>query len=152
MDPRHLPSDFREFLECLNAAGAENLLIGGHAVAYHGYPRTTSDMDIWVNRTLENAVRVVAAVQSFFGLPMDGLTVAQLLNPENVTHCGIRPFFIEILNRVSGGDFADAWEHRIETAYDGVPTRIIALADLRQNKSASGRHKHIADLENLPNA
>lgn len=149
MDPRHLPPDFREFLECLNAAGVEYLLIGGHAVSYHGYPRTTSDMDVWVNRTPENAQRVIAAVQRFFGLPMEGLTEAQLLDPENVTHFGARPQLIEILNRISGGDFAIAWARRVETSYDGVPTHIIALEDLRLNKTASGRHKDLADLENL---
>ena len=67
MDPRHLPPDFREFLECLNAAGVEYLLIGGHAVAFHGYPRVTSDMDVWINGTPENAEKVLAAVRSFFG-------------------------------------------------------------------------------------
>lgn len=150
MDPRHLPPDFREFLECLNAAGVEYLLVGGHAVAYHGYPRTTSDLDVWVNPTSENAERVVAAIQRFFGLPMEGLTPAQILDSENVTHFGARPFLIEILNRVSGGDFSSAWPRRVQTDYDGVPAQIISLADLRANKAASGRHKDLADLEKLP--
>lgn len=149
MDPRHLPPDFREFLECLNAAGVEYLLVGGHAVAFHGYPRTTSDMDVWMNPTHENATRVLAAVQRFFGLPMEGLTAAHLLDPENVTHFGARPNLIEILNRISGGEFPSAWARRVPVNYDGVPTHIISLKDLRQNKAASGRHKDLADLERL---
>ena len=150
MDPRHLPPDFREFLECLNAAGVEYLLIGGHAVAFHGYSRVTSDMDIWINRTPENAERILAAIRRFFGDPMSGLIAAKLLDPEIVTHFGARPHLIEILNRVSGGEFSKAWPRRISTTYDGVPVNILGIADLKQNKLASGRHKDLADLENLP--
>jgi len=149
MDPRHLPPDFREFLECLNAAGVEYLLIGGHAVSYHGYPRVTSDMDVWINRTPENAERTVTAIRRFFGAPVEGLTVTQLLDPEIVTHFGARPNLVEVLNRVSGGDFSEAWPRRIQAIYDGVPTNIISLDDLRQNKTASGRLKDLADLEAL---
>ena len=149
MDPRHLPPDFREFLECLNAAGVEYLLIGGHAVAFHGYPRVTSDMDVWINGTTENAEKVLAAVRSFFGADMAGLTAAQLLDPEMVTHFGARPHLIEVLNRISGGDFSKAWPRRIATDYDGVPVQMIGLGDLKQNKLASGRPKDIADLSQL---
>jgi hypothetical protein len=150
MDPRHLPSEFREFLECLNASGVEYLLIGGHAVAYHGYPRATSDMDVWINRTSENAQRAVTAVRKFFGTEMPGLTVEQLLDPQVVTHFGARPLLIEMLNRVSDGDFTAAWERRVQIDYDGVVTNVIGLEDLRRNKSASGRTKDRLDLENLP--
>ena len=150
MDPRHLPPDFRDFLECLNAAGVEYLLIGGHAIAYHGYPRVTSDMDVWINRTPDNAEKALAAIRRFFNDEMSGLTIAQLLDPETVTHFGARPHLIEVLNMISGGDFAQAWPRRISTDYDGVPVQMISLADLKQNKRASGRPKDIADLENLP--
>ena len=149
MDPRHLPPDFREFLECLNAAGVEYLLIGGHAVAFHGYPRVTSDMDVWINGTPENAEKVLAAVRSFFGADMAGLTAAQLLDPEMVTHFGARPHLIEVLNKISGGDFSKAWPQRVATDYDGVPVQMIGLEDLKQNKLASGRPKDIADLSQL---
>lgn len=150
MDPQHLPPDFREFLECLNAAGVEFLLVGGHAVAFHGYPRVTSDMDVWINPTPDNARRALDAVRKFFDDPMSGLTTEQLLEPGSVTHFGARPFLIEILNQVSGGDFALAWPRRVATHYDGVPVHVIGLSDLRQNKTASGRAKDRADLENLP--
>jgi hypothetical protein len=150
MDPRRLPPDFREFLECLNAAGVEYLLIGGHAVAFHGYPRVTSDMDVWIRRTPENAERVLDAIQKFFGDEMAGLTCAQLLDETTVTHFGARPFLVEILNRVSGGDFDRAWARRVETVYDGVPVHMIGLVDLRENKRASARIKDLADLAQLP--
>lgn len=149
MDPRHLPPDFREFLASLNAAGVEYLLIGGHAVAYHGYPRVTSDMDVWIHGTEENAQRAVAAVRHFFGDELAGLTASQFLDPEIVTHFGARPHLIEILNRISGGDFLLAWARRVQTEYDGVPVNIISLEDLKRNKSASGRAKDRADLDQL---
>ena len=81
---------------------------------------------------------------------MSGLSVAQLLDPGTVTHFGARPHLIELLGKVSGGDFALAWPRRLATAYDGVPVQMISLADLRTNKLASGRAKDLADLENLP--
>ncbi len=150
MDPRHLPPDFRDFLACLNDAGVEYLLVGGHAVAYHGYPRVTSDMDVWINRTPENATKVLTAIRGFFGTDMAGLTTAQLLDPEVVTHFGARPHLIEVLNTISGGDFALAWPRGITTDYDGIPVRMISLADLKLNQQASARGKDLADLENLP--
>jgi len=149
MDPRHLPPDFREFLACLNAAGVEYLLIGGHAVSFHGYPRVTSDMDVWINRTPENADRAVTAIRKFFSDEMAGLATAQLLDPEIVTHFGARPHLIEVLNRISGGDFPQAWGRRVEADYDGVPVHMISLADLKLNKQASARPKDLADLSQL---
>lgn len=149
MDPRHLPIDFREFLECLNGSGAEYLLVGGHAVCFHGYARMTSDMDVWFGATPENAERVLKAVRRFFGDEMAGLTVEQLLDPGHVTHFGARPYLIELLNRVSGGDFEKAWRNRVQVVHDGVPINFIALEDLLLNKRASGRSKDTADIENL---
>lgn len=150
MDPKHLPPDFREFLECLNEAGVEYLLVGGHAVAFHGYVRVTSDMDIWINRTRENADRVIAAVRKFFDDEMRGLTAEQLLDKATVTHFGARPQLIEILGEISGGNFVEAWAKKIATDYDGVPTNMISLIDLKKNKESAGRAKDLADLENLP--
>ena len=119
-------------------------------MAFHGYPRVTSDMDVWINPLPDNAERALDAVRKFFGDPMPGLTVGQLLDPGTVTHFGARPFLIEILNEISGGDFAAAWPRRAATDYDGVPIHVIGLDDLRLNKKASGRAKDQADLDNLP--
>lgn len=150
MDPRRLPPDFREFLESLNAAGVEYLLVGGHAVCFHGYPRVTSDMVVWIRRTPDNAARTVAAITRFFGYDLPGLKPEQFLDQETVTHFGARPFLIEILNQVSGGDFDLAWVRRVETLYDDVPVNILGMMDLRINKRTAGRAKDLADLENLP--
>jgi len=150
MDPRYLTEDFREFLKCLNAAGVEYLLIGGHAVAYHGYVRPTTDMDVWIALDRTNAEKAVKAVREFFGTEMKGLSPEWFLDPENVSRFGVRPFLIEILTQISGGDFKSAFARHIEAEIDGVRTNVIALEDLKANKRASGRNKDLADLDNLP--
>lgn len=150
MESIHLNDDFRDFLKCLNAAGVEYLLIGGHAVAFHGYVRPTTDMDVWIALDQANAERAVTAVREFFGTEMKGLSPEWFLDPENVSRFGVRPFLIEILTQVSGGDFKSAFARHIKAEIDGVQTNVIALDDLKANKRASGRHKDLADLDNLP--
>jgi predicted nucleotidyltransferase len=149
MESIHLNDDFRDFLKCLNAAGVEYLLIGGHAVAYHGYVRPTTDMDVWIALDQANAERAVA-VRDFFGTEMNGLSPEWFLDPENVSRFGVRPFLIEILTQVSSGDFKSAFARHIKVEIDEVPTNVIALDDLKANKRASGRNKDLADLDNLP--
>jgi len=150
MDPRYLNDDFREFLKCLNDAGVDYLLIGGHAVAYHGYVRPTTDMDIWIALDRTNAEKAVVAIRNFFGSEMKGLTPEWFLDPENVSKFGVRPFLIEILTQIDGGDFKVAFARRIQTEVDGAKTNVITLEDLKTNKRASGRNKDLADLDNLP--
>lgn len=150
MDPKHLSDDFRDFLKCLNEAGVDYLLIGGHAVAYHGYVRPTTDMDIWIALDRSNAEKAVAAIKNFFGTEMTGLTPEWFLDPEHVSRFGARPNMIEILTRIDGGDFNSAFKRRVCVEIDGVSANIIALADLKTNKRASGRNKDLADLDNLP--
>jgi hypothetical protein len=150
MDPRYLNEDFREFLRCLNAAGVEYLLIGGHAVAYHGYVRPTTEMDVWIAMDRANAEKAVAAVRKFFGTEMKGLSPEWFLDPENVSRFGVRPFLIEILTHIDGGDFKTAFARHIEAEINGVRTKLITLDDLKASKRASGRNKDLADLDNLP--
>src|SRR5580765_1736494 len=150
MDPKSLTADFRDFLKSLNDHGVEYLLIGGHAVAYHGYVRPTQDMDVWIAISQENAQRMVAAVEAFFGCKLEGLAPEWFLDPDQVTRFGVRPNLIEILTKIDGGDFRPAYSHKIIGELEGVRVNIIALADLKRNKQASGRNKDLADLDNLP--
>lgn len=152
MDPRHLSDDFRDFLTCLNAAGVEYLVVGGHAVAYHGYVRPTRDMDIWIAVSPDNAERLVSAVNSFYGTTLAGLTKEWFLAPESITRFGAVPNQVEILPKISGGEFAVAFSRRVRTLIDGEQVNFISLVDLVANKRASGRTKDLADLENLPEA
>ena len=149
MDPTHLSADFRDFLTCLNAAGVEYLVVGGHAVAYYGYVRPTRDIDVWVAVSHTNAERLVNAVNTFFGVPLTGLTKEWFLDPESVTRFGAVPNLIEILPKISGGDFNQAFPRRVVCEIDGQNVNLISLPDLLANKRASGRLKDQADIQEL---
>jgi hypothetical protein len=133
-------------LKLLNSNAVEYLLIGGYAVGYHGYPRPTGDMDIWIARNPENAQRVVKALDEFgFDCP------AELLVRENeVIRMGVPPFQLEILTTISGVDFSPCYSERLQVLLDEIEVSLISLPQLKVNKKASGRSKDIADLENLP--
>jgi hypothetical protein len=144
-----IPRDLKEFLKLLGDHHVDYLLIGGYAVSYHGYPRPTGDMDIWVSMTQDNAAKIIAALEAF-GFGEGGLTPDPFIQPDQITRMGNRPFQIEILTTVSGLDFAEAHAQRIVDIIDGVPVSIISAEHLKINKRASGRLKDLADLESLP--
>ena len=140
---------FREFLALLASRRVEYLLVGGYAVAVHGYTRYTADIDVWIRVSEENAQRVFAAVCDF-GFGASDLSPDLFLSEGRMTRIGRPPFKIEILNAVSGVEFDAAAERSIEVRIDGLTVPVISLADLRTNKAASGRPKDLADLDNLP--
>lgn len=146
-----LPPDFKEFLSLLHTHLVKYLLVGGYAVAAHGYPRFTGDMDVWIQTNTENAERVLRVCREF-GFDVPNLRVDLFTDPKQMTRLGYPPLRIEILNSVSGLSFDSAWANRISEVWDGVPVFLISLEDLRTNKLASGRLKDLADLENLPNS
>jgi predicted nucleotidyltransferase len=145
----NLPPDFREFLRLLNEHHVEYLLIGGYAVAYHGYPRATADIDIWIARTPQNAERVVATLQAF-GFALPELTADLFLAQEQIIRLGVPPIRIELATGISGVRFDECYATRVVDVLDGVPVNLIDLAHLKANKQAAGRHKDLDDLENLP--
>ena len=149
MELTEFPHDFSEFLKLLNAHGVEYLLVGGIAVAIHGYPRATADMDVWVKRDRPNAKRIVAALQEF-GFDLPSLTVELFLDPDRIIRMGNAPIRIEVLTSIDGVNFMECLERSIIQIVDGSEVRVIGLADLKVNKLASGRNKDLADLENLP--
>ena len=145
-----LPSDFKEFLRLLSEMGVEYLIVGGYAVGYHGYPRSTGDMDVWVASTEENADRLVKALKEF-GFDAPDLDPDLFIEPNRVFRMGHPPLRIEILTSVTGVSFADCYSSRVlEQLEDGTPISFIGLEKLKENKQASGRHKDLDDLENLP--
>lgn len=144
-----LPPDFREFLLLLNSKNVEYLLIGGYAIAYHGYPRATGDIDLWIAVNHKNAERLVAVVEEF-GFISPELSLATFLEEGPIIRMGIPPFRIELLTSVSGVDFETCYAQRTSDVIDGVRIDILSLEDLKLNKLASGRAKDINDLENLP--
>lgn len=148
MDPKSLTRDFREFLQCLNAHAVEYLVIGGHAVAYHGYPRATADLDVWVAVNRTNAGRLVSAL-SAFGFAVPELTPDLFLREERIIRMGIAPNRIEIQTGIDGVRFTECFPRRVSADLDGVRVHFIGLDDLKVNKRASGRYKDLADLEHL---
>jgi hypothetical protein len=144
-----LPPDFKEFLRLLQAHEVEYLLIGGYAVAYHGYPRATQDLDIWIAIEPGNAARMTAVLREF-GFDAANLSTDLFLQDNKVVRMGIPPMRIEVMTMISGVSFAECYAAKVTDALDGVPVSIISLRHLKLNKQASGRHKDLDDLENLP--
>ena len=144
-----LPRDFKEFLKLLNAHKVEYLLIGGYAVGYHGYPRATADMDIWVAMNPENAERIVAVLREF-GFAASELSAELFLKDWQIIRLGVPPVRIELATTISGVKFSDCYSSRVVDNLDGVEVSLISLDDLKINKKAAGRHNDLADLERLP--
>jgi hypothetical protein len=144
-----LTDDFKEFLRLLSAKRVDYLLVGGYAVGLHGYPRATADLDVWVRPTPANADRIIAALREF-GFEAPTLDAALLLNPRSIVRFGVPPFRIEVMTAIDGVEFAGCRERAVEFDIDGLPVPVISLADLKANKKAAGRHKDLADLDNLP--
>jgi len=145
----HLPPDFKEFLKLLNARQVEYLLIGGYAVSYHGYPRATVDMDIWISMNPDNADRIVAVLKEFGFNPPD-LSSEMFLKEWQIIRLGVPPVRVELNTTISGVNFAECFTERVTDILDGVEVNLISLRHLKANKKASGRHQDLADLENLP--
>lgn len=144
-----LPADFKEFLKLLNANGVEYLLIGGYAVGYHGYPRATNDIDIWIAMNQENASRITRVLKEF-GFDTPELTPELFLRKDRMVRLGLPPMRIEVLLEISGVKFKECYEERIDDILDGIPVKLISLKHLKINKKASGRYKDLDDLEHLP--
>jgi hypothetical protein len=137
--------DFVEMLGALSAAGVEFLVVGAYALAAHGMPRATGDIDIWVRPTRENAERVLRAVRSF-GAPLFDLTIADLLRSDTVFQIGVAPNRIDLLTGITGVEFESAWSNRLTVNVDDHPVPVIGVDDLIRNKAATGRPQDQADL------
>ena len=144
-----LPFDFKEFLKLLNEKKVRYLVIGGYAVGYHGYPRATKDMDIWIALHPDNAERVVNALREF-GFNLPELKPELFLKENTIIRMGVPPMRLEISTGISGVEFEDCFASRIVDTLDGMQVNIIDLEHLKINKKAAGRLKDLADLENLP--
>jgi len=140
--------DFVEMLSALRDAGAEYLVVGAHALAAHGRPRATGDLDLWVRSTTDNARRVHAALQEF-GAPLDDLSVHDLSAPDLVYQIGVAPARIDILTSVTGVGFDEAWPGRIMVRIAHLDVPVIGREALIRNKRAAGRPRDLADIAEL---
>ena len=144
-----LPQDFKEFLKLLKEHNVRYLLIGGYAVGFHGYPRATADMDIWVAIHPENANKIVAVLKEF-GFDVPELSPQLFLEEKQIIRMGVPPVKLELCTSISGVEFESCYKRHIVAELDGVEVDLISLGDLKLNKEASGRSKDMNDLENLP--
>jgi len=142
-----LPDDFREFLQCLNARSVRYLIVGGHAVSFHGYPRFTHDVDVVVIPELANAHALLGALRDF-GFGKVNLTAEDFTRPVTVA-LGRAPHQIDIMTYIKGVDLAEAWEQRLQGLLDGADVFIISKAHLIANKRAVGRPEDLADIARL---
>jgi predicted nucleotidyltransferase len=149
MENTQLPEDFKDFLKLLNDHEVRYLLIGGYAVGYYGYPRATHDMDIWIAVDLSNAEKMVD-VMTEFGFAEGAVPKEVFLRSEGVVRMGVPPLRLEVLMSISGVAFEECYKRRLLDEVDGVPVSMMHLEDLRKNKIASGRHKDLDDVSNLP--
>ncbi len=145
--------DFDDLLQALLDAGASFLIVGAHAMAVHGVPRATGDLDIWIDATEDNAARVMGALANF-GAPIDslGITKADLSKPDVVIQIGLPPRRIDFLTGLSGLTFAEAWARRVSQNFGGRQVPFLDRESLVRNKRASGRVKDLADLDAMGEA
>ena len=142
-----LHKDFKELLESFNRNGVRYLLIGGYAVGLHGYVRSTNDIDIAVSDDPENASKIVAALKEF-GFT-DGVSPTLFTQKDSLVTMGIEPVAVDILNYLKGTCFDTAYEARRIVRVEDVEISVISLHDLLANKREAGRHKDLADVEEL---
>jgi len=144
-----LHPDFQDFLKLLNSHKVDYLIIGGYSVGFHGYPRTTADIDIWIAQNPSNAEKMVLVLQDF-GFNVHELCPEIFLRQDKIIRMGNAPVRIKILTGISGVSFDDCYRNKTSAVIDGVRVNIISLDDLKKNKKASGREKNLDDLKNLP--
>ncbi len=143
--------DFVEMLSALGAARVDFMIVGAHALAAHGVPRATGDLDIWVRPEAANASRVLEALRAF-GAPLFDLTAEDLVGPDTVFQIGLPPSRIDILTGISGISFEEAWPNRINVALAGQGVPVIGRDDFLRNKRSAGRPKDLADIALLEEA
>lgn len=143
-----LSLDFKEFIQSLNGSDVRYLVIGGYAVAVHGHPRYTKDLDVWLDATADNAARVVNALNAF-GFGSLKLSASDFLEEGQVIQLGYPPNRIDLLTSADGVEFGVCYENRLIVQIEGVDVAFIGLENLRQNKRSTGRAQDLADLESL---
>jgi hypothetical protein len=149
-DAFQLNEDFRDFLALLLETGARFQVVGAHAMAVHGVPRATGDMDVWIAPSADNAERVWSALLRF-GAPVQalGLSRDDFTRRDQVIQIGVPPRRIDVLTTISGVEFDEAWPQRVHHGVGGLQVPFIGREALVRNKRASGRAKDRADLEAL---
>ena len=140
--------DFNEFLQLLNSHKVRYLIIGGYAVAFHGHPRFTKDLDVWLDASVANAKRVIAALNEF-GFASMGMTVEDFVQSDKIIQLGFPPVRIDLLIGIRSLSFRKAYANRVVADSNGVAVNFISLEGLLESKRKAGRPQDIADIEQL---
>lgn len=145
-----MSQDFTDMLQALSAAKVRFLIVGAHALAVHGVPRATGDLDIWVHPDPDNANRVMTALSSF-GAPVEalGISVHDFTRTDIVAQLGVPPYRIDFMTSISGVEFDEAWADHQSGDVAGVAVPVLGRRAFVINKRSSGRLKDRADLEAL---
>ena|SRR5690606_2191864 len=143
-----LAEDFEDFVKLLNDFEVEYMVVGGYAMAFHGKPRYTGDLDIWINISESNAEKLLQVVKAF-GMASLGFQKEDFLQPGDISQIGYPPLRIDILNSIDGLDFNDAFENRQKIEEGDLEITYIGLNDLIQNKIASGRKQDMQDVREI---
>jgi len=140
--------DFIDFIELLNIHNVEYMIVGAHALSYHGRPRHTGDLDIWINPSQTNADKMLKVLFDF-GFSSVGLKKDDFLKQDFITQLGYPPLRIDLLNSISGVEFEQAYARKISVEIDNLVVPFISIQDFIVNKQATGRPKDIADIQSL---
>jgi len=143
-----LPEDWRQFIESLNSNGVEYVVVGAVALAHHGLPRYTGDLDILVRNSVENSKRLESALAEF-GLAALGIKAADFVDSYHVVQLGVAPNRIDLLTSLTGVTFDEAWDSRVQSLVGGTRVNFIGRETLVRNKRLTGRAQDKADLEAL---
>ena len=138
--------DFKDLLSCLLAGDVRFLLVGGYALAFHGHPRATKDMDVWVDPTSDNAGRLLRALRAF-GAPTRDVTAENFADRQTVFRIGVPPRRVDLVCSIDGVDFAAAWADRKTLHLDELNVPVIGLRAMLANKESIGRLQDRADAE-----
>lgn len=140
-----LNPDFKDMLSCLKEEKVEFLIVGAYALAAHGFPRATGDIDIWVRNSSGNAQKIMAALMKF-GTQISSLSEKDFTFPDMVVQIGVEPCRIDLLTSISGVEFDSAWENKVSITIDALEIYVLSKADLLKNKLATGRDKDQGDI------
>ncbi len=143
-----LNDDYKEMLQLLLDEHVEFILVGAYALAAHGYPRATGDIDIWVHPSSDNAPRVHKALAKF-GAPLQNVTPQDFSNPNVIFQIGVAPRRIDIITSITGVEFAEAVRNASQLNIEALPIPVLSIADLIKNKEATGREKDLLDVKIL---
>lgn len=143
-----LDNDFSDLLQAFSEAGVEYIIVGAHAMAFHGYVRSTGDFDVWVHPTAENAARVIRAL-TVFGAPVHDISAADLESDDLIFQIGVAPLRIDIITSIDGLSWDEAMSDVSTTIYAGVPVNVLGRASLIANKRSAGRPKDLLDVVEL---